>query len=69
MRVALFSFVVFLFSLVYAQPSTQIDALVDLYDATDGDNWFDNYNWLIGSPCAHNWFGVTCDSSQNVTSL
>jgi hypothetical protein len=36
------------------------DALVALYNATDGENWTDNTNWLIGDPCGYDWFGVGC---------
>ncbi|MDX8339287.1 two-component regulator propeller domain-containing protein [Draconibacterium sp. IB214405] len=41
-------------------------ALVDLYNATDGDNWTNNENWLTG-PVA-SWYGVTMQDS-NVTEL
>jgi len=36
-----------------------IDALMALYHATDGDNWSNNDGWL--SDCVYcNWYGVTC---------
>jgi|GEM_PF-2856792 len=35
------------------------DALVALYNSTDGDNWIDSTNWLEGDYC--DWFGITCD--------
>ncbi len=41
-------------------------ALVDLYYATNGDNWTNNENWLVG-PVA-SWYGVTMQDS-NVTQL
>ena len=41
-------------------------ALVALYNATDGDNWIDNTNWLTGP--FSTWFGVTV-SRNRVTSL
>jgi len=34
-------------------------ALVALYEATDGDNWVDNTNWLIES--VSSWYGVETD--------
>lgn len=33
------------------------EALVDLYYATDGDNWYDNTNWLSNKPVTE-WYGV-----------
>lgn len=44
-----------------ALPQEEIDALVALYNATDGTYWTDNTNWLSGGdPC--DWFGVDCGS-------
>ena len=42
--------------------------LVALYEATDGDNWKDNTNWLGDSP-VEEWKGVTTDSDGRVTVL
>ena len=36
-------------------------ALVALYNATDGDNWTNNTNWLSDEPLG-DWFGVTTDA-------
>ena len=44
------------------------DALVELYNATDGDNWRRKDNWLSDHPLA-TWFGVTADSDGCVTGL
>ena len=51
-------------------------ALVDFYNATDGDKWRNNDGWLSGSSyCDWNWKsgsfteGVTCDGSGNVVLL
>nr|MDA3818638.1 leucine-rich repeat domain-containing protein [Prolixibacteraceae bacterium] len=41
-------------------------ALVALYNATDGDNWNNNSNWLTGP--VDTWFGVTI-SEERVTEL
>ncbi len=50
----------------YAQ--TDKDALVALYDSTDGANWRDNTNW--GTNAALNtWSGVEIDDAGRVTSL
>ena len=33
------------------------DALVELYHATDGENWYNNTNWLSDKPVTE-WYGV-----------
>jgi len=43
------------------------DALVALYNATDGANWTDNTNWLSANPVS-TWFGVTV-SGNRVTNI
>ena len=43
-------------------------ALVALYQATDGDNWQNNDNWLSNKPLDE-WYGVTTDASGRVTRL
>jgi len=48
---------------LWAQVYVPVDdrqALIDLYHATDGDNWFDNEGWLgeRGTECS--WRGVRC---------
>ena len=47
------------------------DALMALYNSTDGPNWKNNTNWGTGCPCdeANPWFGVTCDSLDQVIKL
>ena len=44
------------------------EALVALYNATDGANWSDNSNWLSAEPLG-DWYGVTTDASGLVTGL
>ncbi|KAL1529009.1 hypothetical protein AB1Y20_010330 [Prymnesium parvum] len=34
--------------------------LLNLYEATGGDNWFRRDNWTHGDPCTHSWYGITC---------
>ena len=48
--------------------SVERDALVALYNSTDGANWKDNTGWMgeVGTECR--WLGVTC-SSASVTQL
>ena len=43
-------------------------ALIALYNATDGDNWTNNANWLTAAPLSE-WHGVTTDGDGRVTSL
>jgi hypothetical protein len=51
-------------------------ALQDLYDSTDGPNWY-NYNsytrWDFSNPyvnpCDEGWYGVTCSLDYHITSL
>jgi hypothetical protein len=42
------------------------EALVALYESTDGENWDENSNWLGDSPCnsAASWFGVSCQGGR-----
>ncbi len=57
-----------LFSLAgpsYAQvPQIERDALVTLYNSTDGANWTDNTGWMgaVGTECS--WSGVTCTNGS-----
>ena len=58
---ALFLLLISLAGVSYAQiPQIERDALIALYNSTDGDNWTDNTGWLgeAGTECS--WFGVTC---------
>ena len=43
-------------------------ALTALYNATGGDNWFNNTNWLTDAPLDE-WHGVYTDSEGHVVSL
>ena len=44
------------------------DVLVTLYEATDGDNWLENENWLSNRTLG-DWYGVTVDDSGRVIAL
>ena|SRR3990167_5536575 len=47
-------------------PAIQKQALIDLYDATNGPNWVNQWS-LATDPCTlPRWFGVFCDASFNV---
>ena len=43
--------------------------LIGLYEATDGDNWKDNTNWLINAYPLDQWYGVETDDEGRVTGL
>ena len=47
---------------------TNREALVALYNATDGPNWTNNTNWLSTAPLG-DWYGVTTNSDGHVTTL
>ena len=44
------------------------DALVALYNATDGPNWTKSDNWGTNAPLG-DWYGVTTDASERVVGL
>lgn len=51
-------------------PQIEHDALVALYNATDGLNWSNNSNWedfVEGTECT--WFGVTCTVNSTVSGI
>ena len=56
--------------LAQAQTNTSTDlvALVALYNATGGASWSHNTNWLSDQPLGE-WHGVTTDGSGRVTRL
>ena len=49
-------------------PSPQRDALIALFDQTDGPNWTDSTNWKSLEPLDR-WRGITVDGEGQVTEL
>ena len=49
-------------------PPTDREALVALYEATDGPNWTNSENWLTDAPLAQ-WHGVRVDREGRITRL
>ena len=48
-------------------PKVECEALVALYDSTDGDNWIYNNDWKqTNTPCS--WYTVSCNN-RNIISL
>ena len=54
--------------LANTSPETDREALVALYNATDGPNWANNENWLSDAPIGE-WYGVRTDDNGRVTWL
>ena len=65
----LISLLLFLFTLqsiiICKVPQIQYDALAEFYNATNGDNWVNNSNWLNGDPCEDFWHGIYCQSTND----
>ena len=45
-------------------PQIERDALVALYNSTDGANWTDNTGWLGAAGTECSWFGVACSNGS-----
>jgi len=53
-----------------ALPPHQKQALLDLYQATQGPLWRQDAHWLHGDPCQQRWQGVSCSADgQSVIAL
>ena len=52
----------------YCVSTTEREALIAIYNSTDGPNWTNNEGWLgdVGTECT--WYGVGCENN-NLTSL
>ena len=62
---ALFILLISLARVSYAQvPQIERDALVALYNSTDGANWTDNTDWLGAAGTECSWFGITCTNGS-----
>jgi hypothetical protein len=45
-------------------PTSERQALVELFGATDGMHWKNATNWLNGDPCENKWFGIFCNAND-----
>lgn len=58
--------------LTFGEPMDDVDrqraALIDLYNATDGDNWTNNTNWCSDADLSE-WYGVSTLSSDLVGAI
>lgn len=48
---------------------TQCESLLRLYTSTNGDNWTNKSGWRVSSTPCDDWYGVTCDGSDNVIAV
>jgi hypothetical protein len=46
----------------------QVQALMELYNSTNGTGWDDNHNWGMGNPCNNSapWSGVLCAGNSTI---
>ena len=56
------------FATATTAPETDREALVALYNSTDGPNWRRSRNWLSNAPLGE-WYGVTTDNNGRVIEL
>lgn len=54
------------FSVCVYTPLSEINALKDLFNTTNGAYWRDNTNWMLGDPCQNKWYGVACVEDQGL---
>jgi len=59
---------VFASTRIATDAGTDREALVALYEATDGDNWINNDNWLSDAPLG-SWYGVAKFDDRGVIGL
>ena len=45
-------------------PLAERQALIDIYNGTNGGTWTTNTNWNSGGGTECTWYGVTCDGAQ-----
>eukprot|EP01084_Bolivina_argentea_P101625 182161_1 len=45
-----------------AVPTSEHDALMDIYDSTNGDQWITNDNWATNDECT--WYGIGCHADK-----
>ena len=58
----------FILTIYGTDPFDDRTALIALYNATNGDNWYDSTNWLTDAPLGY-WYGVTTDEEGRVTEI
>eukprot|EP01064_Diplonema_japonicum_P027562 TRINITY_DN4005_c0_g3_i1.p2 TRINITY_DN4005_c0_g3~~TRINITY_DN4005_c0_g3_i1.p2 ORF type:complete len:647 (+),score=131.26 TRINITY_DN4005_c0_g3_i1:2661-4601(+) len=54
-------------SLVIPKVEDVSDALMALYAATGGMNWYHSHGWGMGDPCG--WYGVECNENSSVLTI
>ena len=62
-RLSIIFFIVFSSIICKTQVLVQDSiALVALYDSTNGDNWYNNLNWLDENLPVGNWYGIEIEN-------
>ena len=61
---AVFLLIVFSSIDVYCASTAEREALIALYNSTDGPNWTTNTGWLGESGTECTWYGITCQDSN-----
>ena len=49
-----------------AIPESERNALIALYNSTDGSNWDNNDGWLGSAGTECRWHGITCSAGTSV---
>jgi len=58
-----------MFSNLSAVSQQEKEALIALYDSTNGDSWYKSYHWKsAGDPCDDKWYGVYC-TGEHISQL
>jgi len=45
-------------------PQSEREALITFYNSTNGDNWYNNTNWLGAPGTECTWYGVNCNNDE-----
>lgn len=67
-----YAYILFVSTLIYlvstqsSTPPAQVDALISLYNATEGPYWINTWN-ISSDPCNDAWYGIKCDSNNVYT--
>src|SRR5687767_13504687 len=64
MRIATLCALAITVSASAAVPTSEREALVALYQSTNGNAWTNKTNWLGAAGTECTWYGVTCDEAQ-----
>jgi len=69
LRIVLLSWLMITIAMSAPTSTQERDALVSLYNNTNGNSWKTKTNWLTGDPCDNHWYGVSCTTAGAVYKL